>query len=48
MIDCTVHPLQLYVRAAMESEEHVSELITQYKQIATHFNHSVRNYATRT
>lgn len=40
-VDCTIHQLQLCVRAALTSNEYVSTLMNKCKQIATHFNHSV-------
>lgn len=40
-IDCTVHKIQLCVRAGIESEDYILKMIEKNKKIATHFNHSV-------
>ncbi|XP_018375581.1 PREDICTED: zinc finger BED domain-containing protein 4-like [Trachymyrmex cornetzi] len=39
-IDCTVHQIQLCVRAGIESEDYLLKIIEKNK-IATHFNHSI-------
>lgn len=40
-IDCTVHQIQLCVRAGIESEDYLLKIIEKNKKIATHFNHSI-------
>lgn len=40
-MDCTVHQIQLCVRAALESSECLSNLVARCRKIATHFSHSL-------
>ncbi|KAL0848776.1 hypothetical protein ABMA28_013207 [Loxostege sticticalis] len=40
-IDCTLHQLQLCIRAALATNDYISTLLAKCKQIATHFNHSI-------
>lgn len=40
-VDCTVHQLQLCIRAALECEQFVTNLVSKCKKISTHFNHSL-------
>lgn len=40
-IDCTIHKLQLCIRAALTVDDYISTLLAKCKQIATHFNHSL-------
>ncbi|CAH0730570.1 unnamed protein product, partial [Brenthis ino] len=40
-ISCAIHQIQLCIRAGVESQEWLLQLIAKLKKIATHFNHSL-------
>lgn len=40
-VSCAVHQIQLCIRASVESQEWLLQLIAKLKKIATHFNHSL-------
>ncbi|GBP23633.1 Zinc finger BED domain-containing protein 4 [Eumeta japonica] len=40
-ISCTIHQIQLCIRAGVESQEWLLQLTTKLRKIITHFNHSL-------
>nr|CAI5864400.1 unnamed protein product [Callosobruchus analis] len=40
-ISCAIHQIQLCIRAGVESQEWLLQLIAKLRKIATHFNHSL-------
>jgi hypothetical protein len=40
-VNCAIHQIQLCIRAGIDSQEWLQELIVKLKKIVTHFNHSL-------